>query len=225
MEATSSYDIPIIAYHYVEVVTDKRDFLREGLSITPYTFEGQIKLIQQRGYQPIFVKEIPAILSNTANRQNKYIALTFDDGYRDFYTDVFPIIKKYNVKATAYLVPNFLGGSNYMTSQQVQEIVDSGLVEIGAHTLNHAYLTSINPAVADAEISESKKVLEKMFNTKVFSFSYPSGQYNDSVINMVKNAGYTSAVSEDGGQTQTIESLYHLLRIRVGYFNFENELK
>ncbi len=212
------FKIPIIIYHYVEVVTDKKDFIRKSLSITPEEFESQIRYLQQKGYQTIFVKEIPNIVSGKINLGNNLIALNFDDGYRDFYTDVYPILLKYKIKATVYIVPAFIGGGNYMTQQQIKEIYQSGLVEIGAHTLNHIDLPSVSLEDAQKEIIESKEYIENTFGVSVESFCYPYGFYNDKIVSIVKAAGYTTAVSEALGTTQSANNLFYLSRMRVGYF-------
>jgi peptidoglycan/xylan/chitin deacetylase (PgdA/CDA1 family) len=211
--------IPIITYHYVEVVTDERDFIRKNLAILPGTFENQIKELRAKGYEPIFVKEIPDIIKGTLKPEKSPVALTFDDGYEDFYTNVLPIIKRNNVKVTAYIVPNFIGHLNYMTKTQLQEVIASGLVEIGSHTNDHADLPNSLDENAKATISNSKTTLENMFNIKVVTFSYPYGFYNEKIAEMVKDAGYTAAVSEVEGTEQSLKNLYYLSRIRVGYFD------
>lgn len=209
--------LPIITYHYVEVVTDKRDFIRKGLSVTPYTFERTIKDFLHEGYSFYFVKDIPDLVnSNTDVKSFKGAVLTFDDGYTDFYTDAFPILKKYNIKATIYIVYNFIGRLNYMTENQINEIAKSGLIEIGAHTLDHLDLISIKYNEAKYQIEQSKIDIEKKFNVKVSTFAYPYGSFNQNIIDIVKNAGYVAAVSEISGTVQTQNTIFSLSRIKSG---------
>ncbi len=215
-------NIPIIAYHYVEIVTDERDFLRKNMAITPATFIGQINFLREKGYEPVFVRDIPDILNNKVRLDKKPVVLTFDDGYGDFYTDVLPILKQYDVKATAYIVPAFIGQLNYMTKAQIEEAVESGFVEIGAHTMHHAEVTDPTyeiKGILKSEIVDSKNALEKMFNVKAESFSYPYGRYNDKAIAILKDAGFITAVSEDEGSTVLEANLFSLPRTRVGYFD------
>lgn len=213
-----SLNIPIITYHYIEVVTDKNDFLRKRMAITPAELKREINELKSQGYEFVFIKEIPKLLHIKTPPKGKFVALTFDDGYRDFYTDAFPVIKDTNVKATVFVITGFINYQNYMTDKQLIEISQSGLIEIGAHTINHVDLGTITPTHADSEIVGSKDYLESKLGIKIESFSYPYGSFNNEIIQMVKNASYTSAVSDISGTTQSLNNLYSLSRIRVGYF-------
>ncbi|MFH1899076.1 MAG: polysaccharide deacetylase family protein, partial [Patescibacteria group bacterium] len=213
-----SLNIPIITYHYIEIVTDKNDFLRKNMAITPTELKREINELKSQGYEFVFIKEIPKLLHMKTPPTGKFAAITFDDGYRDFYTDAFPVIKETGVKATVFVITGFVNYQNYMTNEQIKEVSQSGLVEVGAHTMSHIDLRSITPAHADSEIVGSKDYLESKLGIKVESFSYPFGGFNNEITQMVKNASYTSAVSDISGTTQSLSNLYSLSRIRVGYF-------
>ncbi len=222
IETSSGIDnmtLPIFTFHYVEIVKNKADFVRKSLSITPALFENYLNTLKSEGYTFYFVKEIPNIFNGSIKSSDKPIVFTFDDGYEDFYTDVFPIIKKYNAKATIYVVYNFIGRPNYMNKEQVQEVIDSGLVELGSHSMNHLNLVSILPQRYSYEIYTSKKELEKLFKTPVYTFAYPYGFYNSRLINEVKSAGYSAAVSTNESKIQSRDVLYNLNRFKSGGFN------
>lgn len=214
---SSGFRIPVLLYHYVEYVEDKSDTIRQSLNITPYAFEEQIKTFKDNGYTFLTASDVSDILDGRKKMPKKPVVITFDDGYRDFYTDAFPILKKYQAKATAYIVPNFLDRPNYMFVSQVEEIIKSGLVEIGAHTLNHVYLKGIDAKIAKEEIAESKKELEKKFNIEVVSFAYPYGAFDQETEKLVKEAGFKTAVSTILGIAVSRENRYFIYRIRPGY--------
>lgn len=214
-----TYDIPIITYHYVEIVKNKDDFIRERLSIKPATFEYQLQTLKNKNYTTIWVKEIPIFLLSSKSQDSKMVALTFDDAYGDFYTDVFPILKKYKAKATVYVISSFIDRPNYMTKQQLKEVIDSGLVEIGSHSISHLDLPSVSSEVAKYQITQSRLDLENTYGVKVETFCYPYGFYNQNIIDMVKDAGYKAAVSEDLGTIQSKDNLFKLSRVRVGGFD------
>jgi len=144
------------------------------------------------------------------------VVLTFDDGYRDFYTDVFPILSFYKIKATVFIVSEFLNHSNNLTDAQVKELVESGLVEVGGHTYNHASLTGLTSEQAAKEIYNDKRNLEDKFGVKVSSFAYPYGVFDQQTIDLVKQAGYDQAVSVVRGSEQSWENKFYLYRIRPG---------
>ncbi len=87
------FRIPILVYHYVEYVKDRGDKIRISLNIQPNIFESQIKTLKQAGYTFMMPKQIPDLFSGKISVPAKPIILSFDDGYKDFYTDVFPILK------------------------------------------------------------------------------------------------------------------------------------
>jgi peptidoglycan/xylan/chitin deacetylase (PgdA/CDA1 family) len=219
----STLKIPILMYHYVENVKDKKDTIRIGLNTPPKIFEEQLTTILKNEYTPVTQTEIIDFLKNKSEMPNKPIAITFDDGYEDFYTVAFPILKKYQVKATIYIIVDFLDYPNYMTRGQLDEIANSDLVEIGSHTLNHIYLKTANKNLAEKEIDESKKLLESYIQREIKSFAYPYGAFNEDAKNIVEESGYQSAVSVIPGINQSLSNEYFLYRLRPG-FRTDNEL-
>ena len=211
-----SLTTPILVYNYVENVTDHRDTIRKSLNTNPLLFTKQIDTLRKAGYTFITPKELMDILDGIAPPPKKSVILSFDDGYRDFYTDVFPILKKYRVKAVAYIVSEFLDKPNYMLTEQVREVVRSGLVEIGAHTMHHVPLKGKSLFQVKNEVDGGKKKLEKLLKIPIVSFAYPDGQFDDQAIKLVKMAGYRSAVATLHGNNVNQENKYFLYRIHPG---------
>ena len=208
--------VPILIYHYVEYVKNERDTIRKSLNIPPYVFVKQIETLKNAGYTFITASELSDIMDGKKGAPQKPIIISFDDGYRDFYTDVFPILKKYKIKAVAYIVSGFLDKSNYMFTWQLKEIASSGLVEIGAHTMHHYSLKGLNPLTAKYEIEESKITLEKLTETSVVSFAYPDGSFDNQAMKLVKEAGFNSAVTTMHGFEVSGENKFSLYRIHPG---------
>jgi peptidoglycan/xylan/chitin deacetylase (PgdA/CDA1 family) len=217
-----SYRIPVITYHYVENVKDQKDTIRKGLNIPPFVFDKELEAISKSNYQMIFVKDIPKIISGEIPYSTRSAALTFDDGYEDFYTDAFPLLKKYNIKATVFIINDFIGRKGFMNEKQIKEIIDSHLVEVGAHTLDHLYLKLLTKNIVIKQVFESKKALEEMFKIKIESFAYPYGAFDQNTIDIVRGAGYTSAVSEITDDIQSNTNVFYLSRIRAGNFSYGN---
>lgn len=208
--------LPILMYHYVEIVADKRDTMRKSLDILPTVFDAQIKTLQNAGYTFLTASQIPDILDGKLALPQKPIVLTFDDGYRDFYTDAYPVLKKYHVPATAYVVPGFLDKPNYLFKTQLDEINRDGLVEIAAHTVHHAYLKGMNLEKAKKEIVDSKNELEAEIGKPVVSFAYPYGAFDLKIADLVKQAGFTNAVSTLPGVELDGKNTFFLFRLRPG---------
>lgn len=214
------YRIPIVTYHYIEYVKDPLDTIRKSLDIVPFIFEKELEVLKNNNYQTLFVKEIPKILSGETPYSSKSAVLTFDDGYEDFYTDAFPLLKKYKIKATIYVVYDFIGRKGFLNEKEIKEIIDSKLVEVGSHTLDHFYLKKSSKSIAAEQIIDSKKMLEDKFNIKIETFAYPYGAFDQEAINLVKSTGYTAAVSVIPGIKHSDEDLFYLYRIRAGSFSY-----
>lgn len=214
--------VPILLYHYVEYVKDKGDTIRQSLTVNPYWFEEQAKYLINNGYTTITLGDLYEVINNQKKIPQKPVIITFDDGYRDFYTDAFPILQKYNLKATNFVFPNVLDKPNNMDTWMVKKISDSGLVTIGSHTLSHIYMPKVNEKHLRTELVESKSILEKIIGKPVDFFAYPYGAYDEKSIEEVKKAGYKLAVATTLGSAHNREMLFKLSRIRVG--NYSGEL-
>ena len=209
--------VPILLYHYVEYVQDKRDTIRQSLDIVPSTFESQVQTLSAAGYTFLTARDLADILDGITPLPPKPVLLTFDDGHWDFDTVVLPILKKYNVKATAYIISGFLGGSDFMSPAQLQDVINSGLVEIGAHTVHHIALRGRSADIVAKEINDSKNTLEQTYHVSVVSFAYPDGSFDQQAINLVEAGGFRTAVSTIPGIDQSQANRFFLFRLRPGY--------
>ncbi len=213
---SATFRVPILLYHYVEYVRDRKDTIRQSLSINSYVFEKQLQTLQDAGYTFMTTGQLSGVLDGKTSLPEKPVILTFDDGYRDFYTDAYPLLKKYNAHATAYIVPGFLNALNYMDKDQLEEIARDGLVEIGAHTVHHVYLKNAPLSRVEYEALESKKLLEDELHIPIVSFAYPYGAFDKQAIEVVKTANFKTAVSTVPGIEASQANRFFLFRIRPG---------
>lgn len=216
---SASIHVPILMYHYVEYVQDKKDTERQLLNVTPNIFEKQIQTLIAAHYSFITAKDLGDILDGEKSMPQNPIILTFDDGHWDLATSVLPILKKYNIHATAYIVPGFIGtNTDSLTPQEMQQVVDSGLIDVGAHTVHHLSLKGKPLATVQYEIIKSKQMLENTYHIHVYSFAYPYGSFDQQAINIVEQAGFTTAASTIAGNDQSNQNRFFLFRVRPGYF-------
>ena len=168
----------------------------QGMVIAPATFEKHLQYLKQEGYHMVTVAELAERLT-TGKPMEKYIALSFDDGYTDNYTEAFPLLKKYGARATFSVINSKIGGKIYMTAPQIQEMERAGM-EIASHTFSHNRLEDIDPMYLDWEIGTSKYDLEKRLLPKdktVKTLAYPCGSYNAETIAKLKQFGYKAALT------------------------------
>ncbi|MGL4976823.1 MAG: polysaccharide deacetylase family protein [Cetobacterium sp.] len=216
-------DIPILMYH--QFVEDKKDGGKIKLFVTKKTFEMHLRILKILGYETITFKDLDRIgLEN--RREKKYIIITVDDGYKDNYKILYPLLKKYNMKAVIY----FVTGSDYnswtvesdgekkfhlMDKKEVLELHESGLIEFGGHTLSHPSMVTLNDDELEKEIVQNKKDIESIIGEEIISFAYPYGHNSKRVQKAVKKAGYKYSVSTDSGTGIIDENLFDIRRTAI----------
>lgn len=213
-----TYKVPILTYHYIEYPTNPDDTIRKGLTVLPSNFEAQILNLKNADYKFITPFDLYLALKGKKEIPEKSVIITFDDGYRDFYTDAYPIIKKYEIPVTVFMATGLVNQPNYLTYEQIMEILKNGYVEFGSHSWSHKNLTMISDKELIEEIYNGKEYFEKTYKVKLRYFAYPYGAYNEKVEDMVKNAGFMLAASMvgDGTKVHTLGNLYHLPRLKIG---------
>lgn len=208
--------VPILLYHYIEDNQDERDFMRTSMATRPYFFEKQMRYLAEHSYHSISLTDLKNALEGRLSLPEKPIIITFDDGFRDYYENAFPVLKKYNLKAIVFMIANHIGLSGNLTAGMLREMLDSGAFELGSHTLNHVWLSEVSYEEARREIFESWQVLSERFHYPVKHFAYPGGFEAPWVVDLVREAGYETAVSTRVGQRQTGGEIWRLKRLKVG---------
>jgi peptidoglycan/xylan/chitin deacetylase (PgdA/CDA1 family) len=214
-----SLRVPVLMYHYIRRGILPRDRIPYILTVTPEDFDKQLGFLSSEGYQTISLNDLYDSLENKTPLPKKSVILTFDDGYKDFYTNVFPLLKKYNFRAVNFFITGYTSNSLYMNWDELREIHESGLVDIESHTLSHFDLTKIPLEVAMREIFDSKKILEENLKKKVNYFAYPYGSYNNLIVDLVKKAGYKLAFSTNPGVDLHSSEQFFLKRVTVSGFD------
>ena len=214
---TSKKGVPILCYHGVL----DNPWGLESLFVKVSEFESQMKYLSENGYTTLFASQI-----NEASNYEKPVIITFDDGYLDVYTNAFPILKKYNLKANVYMISGWINGDVYMTTEMTKEMASSGIFEIGSHTVSHKALATLSEAEIDYELKESKIALENMIGKSVDVIAYPTGSYDSRVINIAKNYYKYALSTKAGKETPGNLNTYSLRRIyvyrRYNIDNFKN---
>ncbi|GAC1330557.1 MAG: hypothetical protein NVSMB17_08010 [Candidatus Dormibacteria bacterium] len=206
--------LPIVMYHYVRDVTPQ-DKVGWTLSTSPREFRRQVAWLSEHGYTPVTMRDVDLILSGQKKGPERPVALTFDDGYRDFYTNAAPILRSAGFTATNYVPTQLVGGSNYMTWKEVQDLDAEGF-EMAAHSQAHVDVSKTNPERARVEIFGAKADLESHLGHPVVDFAYPYGGFNLPIMAMLKEAGYWSATTTQPGAWHDANHLLYLSRVRVG---------
>lgn len=190
----SATGVPILMYHYIRLVDANSDPTGYNLSIPPEDFAQQLAWLHEQGYTAVPMALAQKCMRGESGCPAKPVALTFDDGYEDAFSTVLPLLQRYNMQGTFYIVNSFVGQPGYMTWEQLATLRDSGM-EIGAHTMSHLNLTTLDQATAAYEISQSKSELDQRLSISVTSFCYPAGFYDANIEALVQAAGFSNATT------------------------------
>src|SRR6266852_8118136 len=181
----------VLMYH---AVVEEGDGAAGVPSIGRTLFERQMDFIATRGYETVFVKDVVARYEANAPVPVHWLALTFDGEYPDFYTNVYPILRRHRLKATLFVIVADLGVEGGLGWDQLREVSASGLVEIGSHSYDHAADECLSLAEAREEKERSKVVLEANLGIKIVSYAYPYGAFSERAKRLLQQEGYRGAV-------------------------------
>lgn len=232
------YNVPILMYHSINPASNP---YMELLIVSPKIFERQMRFLKEHNYNVISLNEVAAMIKNKKKIPPKTIAITFDDGYKDNYIYAFPILKKYNLPATIFIIVNEVGRPDRLSWDDIATMQACGLITFGSHTLTHPYLPDTGlERVIEKELRDSKKILEEKLGEKVDIFCYPGGRFNPKIKEATIAAGYQAAVATKPGKGFVNDDLFALKRLRIssnagnlfifwietsGYYTFISESK
>jgi peptidoglycan/xylan/chitin deacetylase (PgdA/CDA1 family) len=300
LKQVSKYNSVILMYHRVVPINEAREVFQPGIYVEPYIFERHLRFLKKYFCIVPFSELLDCSRRTLRVLNDKPVCvLTFDDGWYDFYTYAFPILKAHQVPATVFLPTDFIGTKNwfwtdrltflffqkkqlkgltkriqfsrnplvnrleemkgppessvekaigqlktyrneqieevlleivkngdlkpapteraFLSWEEVKEIAQSGLITFGSHTATHRILTTLEECKIKEELRRSKEKLvgEKVGDPAFIPFSYPNGNYDDRIAKMVKDAGYSSAVTTETGWNHHESDRFSLKRIPI----------
>ena len=195
--------IPVLLYHNFVTIVPDSDPDNYSYINTPESFEENIKTLLDNGYTTISFKDLNDAYSGKSTLPNKPIIITFDDGYYSNYEYIYPILKKYNVKASIFVVTDKIDkeidGIKYLTWDNCLEIQNSGLVEIFSHSTNHIFYDKFPARRVRDDVKESYEEIEKHLGKQPLKvFAYPYGAYTKETVKALKNNGIDYQVYDIG---------------------------
>lgn len=226
MRKLSPGSIPVLMYHRVP---DAPIDTKHKTFVTRQNFERQLRFFVRRGLQSITFQDYLAFSTGDkplSEFPEKPFILTFDDGYRDNFENMLPLAQKYGYKGVLFLLGDFSVSGNFwdigenveanriMTTEQKIAFVDQGW-EIGAHTLSHPHLTQLSDGDVLHELRESKDRIEHELQTKVVSFAYPFGTYDEHIKDLVKQTGFEFAIATDTGGVTIEDDRFAIFRVNM----------
>jgi peptidoglycan/xylan/chitin deacetylase (PgdA/CDA1 family) len=216
--------VPILMYHSI---SEQATPAYEPFTVSPDMFAEHIAYLRQHDYTVMTMTQLAqARYLDEGSLPERPVVLTFDDGLADFYHSAFPVLKRYNISATLYIVTAYVNGTSQwlrskgeemrpmLSWEQIREISAQG-IECGGHSHTHRQLDILSSASARDEIVRNKEELEQHLQHEISAFSYPYGYYTSAIQRMVRDAGYTSACTVQYEVSAPSDNPFAMTRLNI----------
>lgn len=208
--------IPILIYHNFRTpIPYKEDIYK--LFSSEENFEENVKTLLDNGYTIITLEDLYKYNKGEIGLPEKVVIITMDDGQVGCYTDAFPVLKKYNVPATIFIVNTLVGTEDYFSWEQAKEMYATGLVQIHCHGYNHSAYDSVTKEKLISDYNKSHKEIEEHMEEKIQKImAYPAGKSSANTVKWLKEIGFEVQVQTRYGTINTSKdlNLTNLGRIR-----------
>jgi len=211
--AAEDVSVPVLCYH--RFGPTKAD----GMTVTTKVFAAQMKWLQDNGYTVIPMRTLVNYLRGQGPPPPpKSVVLSADDAHKTVYSDMWPVVRKYNMPVTLFIYPSCVSNPHApyaMSWEQLKELQKTGLFDMQSHTFWHPNFKKdkkkLKPEeyqkLVNTQLTKSKAILEKKFGTPVDLLAWPFGIYDDELEKKASEAGYVVAFSIDRRHAGKSESL------------------
>jgi len=208
---------------YHSISNEPKTEVMRSIHVSPAAFKTQMRLLKLLGFRGCSIAE--CMTAMTSGNRERLVALTFDDGYENFFEEAIPVLDSLSFTATVYVISDCVGGSNIwdratgisekrlMSWQQLRLCRDKGH-EIGCHSRSHISLIDKESDLI-REIMGCKREIELNLEVSPTSFCYPYGHYDSQVMQAVESAGFTNATTMVRGRATKMDNKFELPRIPI----------
>jgi len=222
------FRLPVLMYHGVcdDPETGVSPYYRTNTS--PAVFRRQMRQLSEAGYKTLDLSQaIEALAGRGPVPPGRNVVITFDDGFRCFYTEAWPALREHGFTATAFLATAFIHsarksfkGRECLTWEEARELRKAGM-GMGSHTVNHPTLHELAWDQIERELCDSRRQMENELAEPVTTFAYPyafpqsDGHFVEVFKKLLRKAGYVCCVTTELGRAKPGDDPLHLKRLPV----------
>jgi peptidoglycan/xylan/chitin deacetylase (PgdA/CDA1 family) len=230
---TSPCRIPILMYHSISEPSATSMHPYYFTETAPDVFRRQMSYLRQAGYRTLTPAELLNRLHSPAINYERTVLITFDDGYRDFYTNAFPVLEEHGFKATVYLPTQLIRSDRQtflrkecLTWEEIRCLQSAGTV-FGSHSATHSRLYFMSIPKIKSELQDSKDTIEQKLGSQISSFAYPYAfpeadqAFTAEFGALLDECGYSTGMSTSIGSINGYRDRWHLKRLPVNFCDDE----
>lgn len=207
--------LPTLFYHHIQSQATAKAKGQQSLTVYTDNFDGQMQYLKQHGYNSLSMQDLVNFFNGQGKIPPKSVLITFDDGYIDLYTNVFPILKQYGLKATSFLPTGLVSNPDYVNWDQVMEMNASGVIYFANHTWSHKSVAGSIKEVSFEISTADTQLNQRGLNTSKV-FAYPYGTDSITAENYLRSIGYNLAFTTHSGNILCKAQNLSLPRVRIG---------
>lgn len=212
-----SVHVPVLMYHYVDETPPPAGPYADGLTVRTGDFEAEMKYLVDNGHSTVSLADVYLAMAGHTELPPKPVVLTFDDGGLDNYQVAYPLLRQHGLTATFFVITGTVGKEGQMDWDQLREMTAHGM-SIQSHSVSHPDLRGVSAARLEAELADSRSAITQAVGEPGYVLCYPSGGYDDRVIEAARAAGYVMAVVTGNGKDLDPSAVFEIKRRRVQAF-------
>jgi peptidoglycan/xylan/chitin deacetylase (PgdA/CDA1 family) len=205
--------LPVLYYHHVQSQEAATAAKQTGLTVYTDVFQNQMQYLKSNGYTTATMTDLVNFFDTGVPIPPKSVLITFDDGYRDNFTDAYGILKSMGFKATIFLATGLIDNPGYIHWSDVSQMTDGIL--FANHTWSHKSVLT-QSSVMQKEIATADTQLSDRSLNNPKTFAYPYGPVNATAENYLNSLGYKVAFTTTPGNILCKKHRLTLPRIRIG---------
>jgi peptidoglycan/xylan/chitin deacetylase (PgdA/CDA1 family) len=205
--------LPTLTYHHIQTEAAAKADKQTSLTVYTDVFTKQMQYLADRGYTPVTSTQIINFFDHQIPLPPKPVFLTFDDGYVDFFTDAYPVLRQHHFSAIMFLPTGLVNNPDYLTWNQIEQM--TSLVIFANHTWSH-HSMSANLTTITKEISTADTQLTDHSLNSPKTFAYPYGAFSSPATTFLAQHGYSLAFTTRSGSTLCAKQRLILPRLHIG---------
>jgi peptidoglycan/xylan/chitin deacetylase (PgdA/CDA1 family) len=219
--------LPVLMYHSISDDSEPGIHPYYRVTTSPSRFAEQMQWLADGGWTGVSLEQALSRPANGQGDDRRAAAITFDDGFRDFYTEAWPVLQEHRFAATMYLPTAFISrrreswrGKECLTWTEVRELRAGG-VQFGSHTATHQKLYKLPWNAIEHEVTISKACLQQELREDIASFAYPYAfpqedrSFTTKFMELLLDHGYHSCVTTVIGRIRGADHHLCLKRLPV----------